>query len=297
MITAKTAKKQDIPLRTAAAKIRIGAGMGEIAEIRLRAGRRAAAVTTDGRIFPCSEPFSAGDIAECFQELCRYSVHSFSREISEGYITLEGGHRVGICGTSVCTSGVSGRTETFRDISSLCIRMAREVRGCAEPLYEAAFSDGLCSLLVLGKPMSGKTTVLRDLARLLGENHRVVLIDSRNELSASLHGQPALDIGENTDALVGCGKSEGIMLALRSLSPEIIVCDEIGDDFDAVRQCLFCGVKLVAAAHAGSFDEARRREGLRELLPCFDKTALLGTRGALCGIERTFSQPLCGGAT
>lgn len=278
-----TAKKQEIPLRTAAAKIDLGMCRGEIAEIRLRAGRRAAAVMTDGRIVQCSQPFSAADIAECFSELCRYSVHSFSREISEGFITLEGGHRVGICGSCVSSGG---KTETLRDISSLCIRLAREVKGCAQELYDAAFAGGICSLLLLGKPMCGKTTVLRDLARLLGQQHRVVLIDSRNELSASAHGQPTLDIGENTDALVGCGKREGIMLALRSLSPEIIICDEIGDDYNAVRQCLFCGVKLIASAHAGSFSEAQNRSGVKELLSLFDKSALIEERGTLVGIRQ-----------
>lgn len=273
-----TAKRQEIPLRCAAAKIRLSGIGGEIAEIRLRTGKRAAAVTTDGRIFPCSEPFSQGDIDECFQELCRCSVHSFSREISEGFITLEGGHRVGICGTAVMNGE---RIETMRDISSLCIRLAREVKGCAGELFERAFGKGLCSLLVLGKPMSGKTTVLRDLARFVGAEHRVVLIDSRNELSATSRGQSSLDVGENTDSLVGFPKAAGIMLALRSLSPEVIICDEIGDDYNEVRQCLFCGVKLIATAHADSFSEAEQRYGLRELLPMFDSAALLGMRGRL----------------
>lgn len=275
MITAKT---QEIPLKTAAAKIRLNGVHGELAEIRLRAGRRAVAVTVAGELFPCSEPFSAQDIADCFAELCRYSVHSFSREIAQGFITIDGGHRVGIGGTAVLDGC---RVEAVRDISSLNIRIARQVRGCAAELYSRVFSGGLKSLLLAGKPMSGKTTLLRDLARILGERYRVTLIDSRNELSATVQGLPTLDVGENTDVLCGFPKGEGMLLALRSLSPQVIICDEIGDDFDAVEQCLFCGVKLVAAAHADSLAQLSRRVGVSRLLPLFDAAVSLGERGSI----------------
>ncbi|MGN1423874.1 MAG: hypothetical protein ACI4XA_10895 [Oscillospiraceae bacterium] len=274
MINAKT---QDIPLKTAAAKIRLPAG-ADIAEIRLRAGRCAAAVTVSGKIIRCSAPFSEKDIADCFAELCRYSVHSYSREIAEGFITLDGGHRVGLCGTAVMSGGA---VVSVKDISSLNIRIAREVKGCAEELYGRFFAGGLCSLLLAGRPMSGKTTVLRDLSRMLGESCRVALIDSRNELSASVRGLPTLDVGENTDVLCGYTKSAGIMTALRSLSPDVIICDEIGDDYEAVEHCLFCGVKVIAAAHAGSLSELSRRHGTDRLLPLFDCAAVIGGRGRL----------------
>lgn len=281
MVTAKT---QEIPLKSAAAKVRLNRALGETAEIRLRAGRRAYAVTTGGAMYPCSDILTPADIEECFQELCRCSVHSFSREISEGYITLAGGHRVGISGTAVMSGG---RVETMRDISSLCIRLAHEVHGCAQELYDRALGGEMHSLLLLGKPLSGKTTVLRDLARILGADRRVVVIDSRNELAACCRGSVCLDVGENTDVLAGFPKAEGILLALRSLSPEVIICDEIGDDSEAVRQCLFCGVKLIAAAHAGSFYEAENRCGIRELLPLFERTALIGERGSLKEVRET----------
>lgn len=136
-------------------------------------------------------------------------------------------------------------------------------------------------MLIAGKPLCGKTTVLRDLARRLGESHRVTLIDSRNELSASFHGTPTLDIGLNTDALCECSKTDGIMLALRTLSPEVIICDEIGNDGSAVEQALFCGVKIIASAHAASLDELYRRPQTRGIAPFFDCCALIGERGRL----------------
>ena len=274
MTAAKTIRT--IPLRSAAGKITLPPG--NIAEIRLRTGRSACAVMTDGRTLKCSSPFSQQDITECFLELCRNSVHSFAREISEGYITLPGGHRVGFCGTAV---EQCGKLSTLKDISSLNIRFAREVRGCAEELCRRAFPDGLCSLIVCGKPLSGKTTVLRDTARILGESHRVAVVDCRGEIAGVSGGVPALDIGENTDVLNGYPKGEGIMCALRSLSPEIIICDEIGGDAEEVRQCMNCGVRLIVSAHAGSIPELMSRPALRELLPLFDRAALLGERGRL----------------
>ncbi len=282
MIAAKQAKTNTVPLEYAARKITLPpGGISELAEIRLRTGRCAAAVTLDGRMLRCSAPFSQEDITGCFLELCRNSVHSFAREISEGYITLPGGHRVGFCGTAALHDG---RLTGLKDISSLNIRFAREVRGCAEEMCRRVFSDGLCSVVVCGKPLSGKTTVLRDMARIIGAAHRVCVIDSRGELAGVQGGVPALDVGENTDVLNGYPKAEGIMCALRSLSPEIIICDEIGGDGEAVRQCMDCGVKLAVSAHAGSIEELKRRPGLSGLLPHFDKAVLLGERGRLLDI-------------
>lgn len=277
-------KKHEIPLRAAEGLIHIPSGvpMGELAEIRLRAGRRAMAVTVSGKSLPCSSELSREDIEACFQELCRHSVHSFAREIAEGYITLEGGHRAGFCGTAVIKDG---RLETLRDISSINLRLAREVIGCAEELHRAVLAGGERSLLLAGKPLSGKTTLLRDLARLLGKTRRVAVIDSRNELAAVCRGTPFLDVGENTDVLSGYPKYEGIMTALRTLSPEVIICDEIGGDAEAVRRCIHCGVKLIASAHAGSVEELSRRPDTAALLPMFDCAAVIGGRGRLIEVK------------
>ena len=292
MIAAKTTSRnpnrtEAVPLHKAAQKITLPEGGAErIAEIRLRTNRPAYAVTLDGENIPCSPPFSQEDISECFLELCRNSVHSFAREIAEGYITLPGGGRVGFCGTAVMQDG---RLTSLRDISSLNIRFPRQVKGCAEELCRRAFRQGLCSLIVCGKPLSGKTTVLRDMARILGKSRRVAVVDSRSELAGVQGGVPSLDVGENTDVLNGYSKADGIICALRSLSPEIIICDEIGDDAGAVRQCMSCGVKLIVSAHAGSITELKRRPALSELLSLFDKAALLGELGRLVEIAELTS--------
>lgn len=270
-------KATAIPLKSLE-KIRITTPFSELAEIRLRAGRPCVCVNISGEMKPCSEKISAEEIAECFEEICRYSVYSFEAEIAEGFITLDGGHRVGICGTAVTKNG---KIASIKDISGLNIRVAHRVLGCADELYGRVFSNGLHSLLLGGKPLSGKTTMLRDLARILGERHRVVLIDSRGELSASVRGTPSFDIGLNTDALCGVEKSEGIMLALRTLNPEIIICDEIGNDEEAIEQAMFCGVKLVASAHADSIAQLKKRPATRSILPFFERVAVLGKRGQI----------------
>lgn len=270
-------KAAAIPLKSLE-KIRVAAPFAELAEIRLRAGRPCVCVNIFGEMKPCSEKISAEKIAECFAEICRYSVYSFESEIAQGFITLDGGHRVGICGTAVIKNG---KIASIKDISGLNIRIARQRLGCADELYERVFSRGLHSLMLGGKPLSGKTTMLRDLARILGERHRVVLIDTRGELSASVRGTPSFDIGLNTDALCGIEKSDGIMLALRTLSPEIIICDEIGSDGEAIEQAMFCGVRIVASAHADSIEQLKKRPATRGILPFFERAAILGERGRI----------------
>lgn len=270
-------KVNTIPLKSLE-KIRVATPFSELAEIRLRAGRPCVCVSISGETAVCSDKKNAEEIAECFAEICRYSVYSFESEIAEGYITLDGGHRVGICGTAVMKNG---KIASIKDISGLNIRIAHQKSGCADELYSRVFSRELHSLLLGGKPLSGKTTMLRDLARRLGERHRVVLIDTRGELSASVRGTPSFDIGLNTDALCGVEKSDGIFLALRSLSPEIIICDEIGNDGAAIEQAMFCGVKLVASAHADSIDQLKKRPATRDILPFFERVAILGERGKI----------------
>ncbi len=289
MIAARTT---EIPLKSAERLVRLPALCGaRLCELRLRAGRRAAAVLSDGRMLGCSEVLSREDIEACFRELCRDSVHSFAREISEGCITLEGGHRAGFCGTAVVSGG---RLETLRDISSINLRFAREVRGCGEELFRAAFGEGLRSLLIAGPPMSGKTTVLRDIARLLGERHRVALIDTRGELAACCHGVPSLDVGEHTDVLSGYPRSEGILIALRTLSPDIILCDEISGDTEPLEHCMNCGVRLVATIHAGSLGELLGDELTRRCALGFGSAALLRDRGVLADFRDLTEALSCG---
>lgn len=280
------AKNSQLPLKTVEKLIHLPNDItrSELAEVRLRAGRPAVAVTISGKNRVCSDTLSANDINECFAELCQYSIHSFAREIREGYITIAGGHRAGFCGNAVIRNGC---IDTLRDISSINLRIAHEIKGCADELYGKAFKNGLCSLLIAGRPLSGKTTLLRDLTRLIGNHSRVALIDSRNEIAAVYNGSPQLDVGINTDVLSGYPRAQAIETALRTLSPEIIICDEIGSDISAIKECAHCGVKLIATIHSDSVEQLASSVATKGLLDCFDRVAIIAGKGRLVSVQPT----------
>lgn len=277
------------------------AQLDDIQEIRLRIDRPAA-VCTEGKILYITEngqltynPKSAvivgeQDMRRTFEAVCQYSVHSFQREISQGFITVKGGHRVGFCGTPVTHNGT---VENIKNINSLNFRIAREVKGCAEKIFGSCFSVGLCSLLIAGIPSSGKTTVLRDLTRLLGDSFKVSVIDERGEIAALWNGIPQNDIGINTDVFDGYGKTEGISAAVRVMSPQIIVCDEIGSaaDLSALREAASCGVYAAATVHAADMSDLLRRFP-KDGLESFDRIAFLSGMGKVSSIVKTRSEQL-----
>lgn len=235
------------------------------------------------------------DLEESFRTLCSYSVYSHENEIKNGYITLRGGHRAGICGTAVFQNGtVSG----MKDISSVNIRVAREIPGSADVLLNQLKDTLSGGLLLAGPPSSGKTTILRDIARQLssgirGNIRKVAVIDERGEIAGSFQGIPQNDIGLCCDVLDGYPKAEGIMLAVRSLSPQYIICDELGTENEthAVEQSLNAGVCVIASIHAGSAGELLRRRQAVALLKtgAFAAAALLNGSeepGSIAGIYR-----------
>ncbi len=231
-----------------------------IQEIRLRCGR-SAGVVINGKEHSLTAEISIEELTRTFQAVCSYSVYSYEQELSEGYITLPGGCRVGICGSAV-RKGQS--IQTLKCISSLNFRIAGEYTGIAEQIFRQTSG----SLLLIGTAGSGKTTYLRDLCRFIGDQHKTALIDERGELAAVRRGMPMHDIGRMTDIFDGYPRAAGILTALRVMSPEYIICDEISteDDVKAILQADGCGIKFAASCHGGSFEELRRRIMLRPLL-------------------------------
>ena len=275
----------------------------DINEIRLRRGGRLSVsaygreyfVCPDGRLSLCvtdGAELRDDDIDTAFSRALRGSVHSFRREIAEGYVTAAGGCRVGFCGQAVISPERGYVTDNVRDISSVNIRIAREIKGCAEQIFLRCFQNGLTGLLIAGPPSSGKTTVLRDLTRLLSERYRVSLIDERNEIAASSGGRPQNDVGPHTDVFSSYDKYSAIMTAVRVMSPQVIVCDEIGSrkDLEALGYALGSGVCIAASCHAGSYEEALRKKTIKKLIKAgaFGACAVLGT-GPLCGKMVSYS--------
>ena len=275
-------------------------------EIRLRSQKPIVIIINGGAYFINSkfklttflptEPVTVSyeEITEIFNNACGYSVHSHLKSISEGFVTLKSGDRVGIAGEAICENG---KIVGVKNISSLNIRIAREHKNSAEEIMKYIYTGSLNSVIVAGEPLSGKTTMLRDIARRLsGENlskyYKTVIIDERNEISGTNCGMYCKDLGINTDVLTGYPKKEGIICALRSLSPDIIICDEVGDmsEVSAIEQGLNCGVKFVLSVHASSKDELILRPQIRRLIHsgCFDKIVLLNDASKPCTIKEIF---------
>ncbi len=200
------------------------------------------------------------------------SVHSFQEDICSGFITLSGGHRVGLCGTAVVRDG---KIKNIKNINGFNVRVSRELIGSGEDIYNRIFCSGLKNVLIAGVPASGKTTILRDLCRLLGSRYKVSLIDERSEIAAVYMGVPQNDVGMNTDVFDGYSKADGLETAVRVMSPDIIIFDEAGsqDEFRYMEHAMNCGIRICASMHASSIEEIKRRIPFWK---SFDRIVILG---------------------
>ncbi|MCL2336320.1 MAG: stage III sporulation protein AA [Firmicutes bacterium] len=219
---------------------------------------------------------SGEDLERVIQNISGSSFYALEEELRNGYITLPGGHRVGLTGRAVLEDG---RVKTLKYLSGLNIRVSREVKGAAAALLPRLLDQvagNIHHTVLFSPPCCGKTTLLRDLARLASNGapqlnypgRTVGLVDERSEIAGCYRGVPQMDVGVRTDVLDGCPKAQGMMMLLRSMSPEIIVTDEIGkmEDVSALEEVFNAGVRIIVTIHASSLRELNNRPALKYLL-------------------------------
>ncbi len=239
-------------------------------ELRLRCGWPMAAVFPEGEVSLGGRKIVTQDLELLLEIASRASVHAVLAQLREGYLTIEGGHRLGLCGTAVLENG---QMRNLRSLSSVSIRIARQHPGAALPLLSGLMEGGrLCSTLIAAPPGMGKTTLLRDLVRCISDGDgtpplRVGLADERGEVAALYGGVPQLRVGRRTDVIEGCPKAQGAMLLLRAMNPQVLAMDEITapEDVGALLTAAGCGAVLLATAH-GEGDELTRRPLYRTML-------------------------------
>lgn len=263
-----------------------GSKWDKVEEIRLRIGRKISVVVENEEHMPLNDigaDISRSDLLTVLELASQSSVHTVLERVKQGFVTIAGGHRIGICGNVVA---LGGQVENYRYISSLSLRVAHEKIGVARPIITELYCDGeLENTLIIAPPGMGKTTLLRDLIRGISDGDgvdplRVGLVDERGEVAAMWEGVPQFDVGSRTDVMDGCAKSVGVTMLLRGMNPQILCVDEITvrEDVGAIMNGFGCGVKILATTHGSSVLDIKKRGIYKELveLGVFSKAITIG---------------------
>lgn len=251
----------------------------------------------DGGICTCIDEayiVTARDIRETMALVSDYSVYAYEDDIRQGFITIKGGHRVGIAGKIVLEGTV---IRTIQYISFMNIRLAHQIKGCADKVMPYIFEKGrICHTLIVSPPCCGKTTLLRDMIRQVSEREKgmsIGVVDERSEIAACYLGVPQNDLGIRADVLDGCPKAKGMLMLLRSMSPQLIAVDEIGsrEDMEAIEYVIHCGCKLLATVHGNSVDDLMQKPVLGKLVKAriFERYIVLSNREEIGHIEAVYN--------
>lgn len=254
--------------------------VGNITELRLRVGKPITysdgvtwhTLYDNNESIMCSKDF----VEHILEVATGRSMYAYSEQIARGYLTANGGIRIGLTGQGV---EENGRLVTYKHINYLSLRIPHEVKGCANKVIEAV-GDYNKNILIVSEPGAGKTTLLRDYVRQASnKGNNVLLLDERNEVSATYMGMPTLDVGRNTDIVSNVSKTECYKSAVRSMSPDIIATDEIfgKSEIDAIFDVVRCGVRVIATVHANDVASLKKSEYAR-LLDIFDQAVILAKK-------------------
>lgn len=238
------------------------------------------------------------DIKEMLEYISNYSLYAYEEEMRQGFITIEGGHRIGLCGKTIVEKG---QIKNLRHVSSINVRIAREVRGCAEKLFSHLIKDGsILHTLIISPPRCGKTTLLRDIIRQISDGNQYIkgqtvgVVDERSEIGGCYRGIAQNQLGIRTDILDGCPKEEGMLMLIRSMGPQVIAVDEIGTkaDVHAVDYAMHCGCKMLATVHGKSLEEIRDKPILGTLVKekRFERYIVLGNQKGVGSVEGIYDE-------
>lgn len=256
--------------------------LDELQEIRLRINapllivyqNQEFYVSKDGRLSGLEENafmITKNEIRETMEYVSNYSMYAYEEEIRQGFLTIQGGHRVGLAGKIIMEQD---SIKSMKYISFINVRLSHQIKGCANPVMPyLREQDGIYHTLIISPPRRGKTTLLRDVIRQISDGdyeHRgmtVGVVDERSEIGACYMGIPQNELGIRTDILDCCPKVQGMLMLIRTMSPEVIAVDEIGsrEDMEAMLHVMNCGCKLIATVHGSSIEDVRSKPFFRKL--------------------------------
>lgn len=296
-----------LKLRTILGKLNIE--FDKLQEIRLRMNaplimiysNKETFVTEDAKLVDNPQKavqITKNEIRETMEYISNYSLYAFEDEIKQGFITINGGHRIGITGKTIIEDDA---IKGMKHISFINIRLAHQVKGCADrvlPYLVDKQTNGIYHTLIISPPRCGKTTLLRDIIRQLsnGNEHlpgmSIGVVDERSEIGACYMGTPQNELGIRTDILDCCPKAKGMMMLIRSMSPQVIAVDEIGskEDLDAIDYVIGCGCKMIATVHGSSIEDINNKPTLSDLVKkrLFERYVILSNRTKIGHLDEIY---------
>lgn len=286
-----------LPCKIRDAILKENLSISKLQEIRLRVGHPII-LCYQGKEKVLSHQVTEKEVRETLDYAGNYSLYAYENELRQGFLTVEGGHRVGMSGQVLLENG---RVKNLKYITSLNIRISHEILHCADKLFPYITENGrLFHTMIISPPRCGKTTILRDLIRQISDGNSwlsgstVGVVDERSELAGCYQGIPQNHIGMRTDVLDACPKAEGMLMLIRSMSPQVIAVDEIGAEKDirAIQYAMHCGCKMLATVHGESIEELQKKTLFEQLLKeqCFERYIVLCNRTAIGEVKAIYDR-------